>query len=255
MIDNKHYASVFFPCLALAVLLILFLATGWDKSVFLSINQSTQWLPDTFWQILCTLSDPISAFLLVFVIFYKHGLFVRALVISGCFAIIANYSLKYGFGFSRPHEVLNTTTFYQIGPAMTSPSFPSGHTLTIFTLMSLLSHWSGNARLTMSLFVLALFMSVSRVAVGAHWPSDVLFGALIGWFIGWVAIQVNQRLGDTVAPRLLLGLYFLGLLTGIFSVIKGTHYPAGLWLSTAIALFTVAYSLRSITELLHRQKG
>ncbi|PID46924.1 MAG: hypothetical protein CSB47_01715 [Proteobacteria bacterium] len=256
--SNKPW-SVLIPVLLLAVLLGVCLLNGGDYWLFIQGNRLAQSLPPTFWQILSTLADPLAAPLIVFALFYKQPLFLRALLIGAIMALTVSFGLKYGFGLPRPTDVLAAHEFVKSGPDMQSPSFPSGHTITIFLLMSLISHWFGNMHLTVSLFVIALGISLSRIAVGAHWPSDILLGALLGWAIGWVAIQINQqisqRLGDTLSEKWLLSIYFTGLLTGIYALITKTPYPDGQWLSTAAALFAIAYGLRSITECLHQQKG
>lgn len=248
-------ASVIIPCTILAVLLILCLATSADHALFLSINQFSQILPERLWQTLSTLSDPLVGCLLIFTLFYKHPALLRALLIAATLGVICNYALKYGFGFPRPGAVLANRSFIEIGPPIPSPSFPSGHTLTAFLLMSLVGHWTGAKGWLSALFLIACLMALSRIAVGAHWPSDVLFGALLGWAIGWLALQINQHFNKELPPTLALSIYFLGLFIGIYALIGKTPYPMGQWLSTAIALFTIAYSLKSITKRLHRQKG
>ena len=247
--------SVIIPITVLAVLLAACLLGDWDHSLFIESNKLMQVLPESIWQFLTTLSGPLVAPLLVFTLFYKQPLFLRTLLIAVVLGMIANYGLKYGFSYPRPASVLAANDFFSSGPKMSSPSFPSGHTLTIFLLMSLVSQWLRDLRLTVILFTIASVLSLSRIAVGAHWPSDVLFGALLGWSLGWLAIQISAKFVDITHPNLTLGIYFIGLFAGIFALINKTPYPAGQWLSTAIALFTIAYSLRSITELLHRQKG
>lgn len=60
-------------------------------------------------------------------------------------------------------------TFFHLSRAMTS--FPSGHTVTAFALATAISHlWP---RLSIPTWIFA-------IAIGAHYPSDVLRGAFIG---------------------------------------------------------------------------
>jgi membrane-associated phospholipid phosphatase len=67
-------------------------------------------------------------------------------------------------------------TFFQLSRAMTS--FPSGHTVTAFALATAISHlWP---RLSIPAWIFAISIGISRIAIGAHYPSDVLGGAFIG---------------------------------------------------------------------------
>ena len=250
---NTPFPFVF--SLLIILLLMACLLSGSDKTLFLSLNQLSQVLPDSFWGFTTTLADPIVAPLLVFALFYRKQLFLRAFFIALFLALITNYSLKYGFGFARPTTLLEMGTFSLIGPIPSSPSFPSGHTLTVFSLMGLISAWHQNRSITIAVFSLAAFISFARISVGAHWPSDVLFGALLGGLIGWLAVEINSRLKEQLPEKLALAAYFIALFSGIYSLISKTPYPSGQWFSTAVALFCIAYALKSITELLHREKG
>ncbi|MBI4536462.1 MAG: phosphatase PAP2 family protein [candidate division NC10 bacterium] len=57
-------------------------------------------------------------------------------------------------------------------------SFPSGHATTAFAAAAFLALW--RPRLAIPAFLLAALVALSRVYLGAHFPSDVLAGALLG---------------------------------------------------------------------------
>jgi undecaprenyl-diphosphatase len=57
-------------------------------------------------------------------------------------------------------------------------SFPSGHATTAFALATALSLWY--PRSTIVWLVLATVVGWSRVALGSHFPSDVVAGAVLG---------------------------------------------------------------------------
>ena len=63
-------------------------------------------------------------------------------------------------------------------------SFPSGHTVSIFTLATLLVAYSRNRRLDLILLFIAFLTAYSRVYLGHHFFEDVVFGSFIGVFSG-----------------------------------------------------------------------
>ena len=247
-----------FPLISCSIFLLLLascLVSRSDTTLFLQLNAASQALPDSVWGFLTTLSDPIVAPLLIFSLFHRNLLFLRAFFIAIILALISNYSLKYGFDIQRPPAILDPKTFSSMGPEIASPSFPSGHTLTIFTLMGLLSIWYQKRSISIIVLITAAVLSFARISVGAHWPSDVLAGAFLGCLLGWIAVEINSKLAKEIPEKLLLTMYFAALFAGITGLVNKTPYAAGQWLSTAVALFAIAYALKSITEILHRQKG
>lgn len=73
-------------------------------------------------------------------------------------------------------------------------SFPSGHAARAFLLAVLAVAWS-SAALAVVLIVWAPLVALSRVAMGLHYLSDVVGGALLGLIAGGVALAVVSALG------------------------------------------------------------
>lgn len=57
-------------------------------------------------------------------------------------------------------------------------SFPSGHAAIFFAIA--MAVYFFNKKLGIAFFISAILISVARVFVGVHWPSDILSGAIIG---------------------------------------------------------------------------
>jgi len=71
-------------------------------------------------------------------------------------------------------------------PPLDRYSFPSGHTLhaVMFTIIAVA--WF--PLLAALLIPFAVFIALSRVVLGLHYPTDVLVGALIGWGLAEIAL-------------------------------------------------------------------
>lgn len=84
----------------------------------------------------------------------------------------------------RPAATGFATHLHVIGHAFIGPvSMPSGHALTVAAAAALLCAAAPFARsmlLRAVILLAAAIVAWSRVAVGAHWPSDVLVGAGLG---------------------------------------------------------------------------
>jgi len=70
--------------------------------------------------------------------------------------------------------------------------FPSNHAANSFALATLTSFYYRKA--SWFLFPLAILVSLSRVYVGVHFPSDVIAGGCIGGLIAWGMGKVSSKM-------------------------------------------------------------
>lgn len=78
-----------------------------------------------------------------------------------------------------------------------SPAFPSGHAVAAFGIAWGLFLW--DRRVGAFALVLAAAVAVGRVAVGVHYPSDVIGGALVGILSSWIVFKTARS--TLHAPR------------------------------------------------------
>jgi membrane-associated phospholipid phosphatase len=81
----------------------------------------------------------------------------------------------------RPRPVFNTANTRVVGYRERGRSFPSGHTSQAFFLATLLAfRFTAILEVKILLFFIALVVGLTRMYVGAHYPRDVLAGAVLG---------------------------------------------------------------------------
>lgn len=91
--------------------------------------------------------------------------------------------LKTFIGRARPifFEALDMTGFFPPSLDWAFNSMPSGHTAISFAGLVMIGMLA--PRYKPVTWTLAILVGVSRIAFGAHWPSDVIFGAFIGMVV------------------------------------------------------------------------
>ncbi len=95
--------------------------------------------------------------------------------------------VKFIINRSRPFIRLSQARI--VGYQARGRSFPSGHTSQSFFMATLLvQHFHTSAWVAILLYAIALLVGITRMYVGAHYPRDVLAGAILG--SGWGLLGV-----------------------------------------------------------------
>jgi len=103
--------------------------------------------------------------------------------------------LKTVMNFPRPLAALGRDFVTVVGPEAHSAAFPSGHATFVVLMAATLS--PGLPRVVKwALWIFATLVSFSRIAVGAHFPADVVGGAILG-----LAVALVVRLAISPARR------------------------------------------------------
>ena len=184
--------------LALALILAGALLHGshWNQAAMLWGN-GPGLLPDRVWAGLTLLAFGWSA--LILVAGADRGAeggraVLLAFLLGGGLAQV----LKTWFAQPRPGLVLPEGALHFIGsPVLSSPTMPSGHALAAFSIATLwvcLLRRDGRPLWLQALaWAMGAAMAFSRVAVGAHWPADILVGAGLGIAVAALCWQLQAR--------------------------------------------------------------
>ena len=92
----------------------------------------------------------------------------------------------------RSRPFIRVTEAHIVGYRAVGRSFPSGHTSQAFFMATLLaSHFHLSAWVVFLLYAIALIVGFTRMYVGAHYPRDVLAGAILGSAWGLLGVLVD----------------------------------------------------------------
>jgi len=164
------------------------------------------------------------------------------LLIAAVMATLITHTLKPLLDVARPPGVYEPGMFHLIGHSISSKAFPSGHTVTAFTLAGLLIF---GLRLRVAgaaaILILASVMGVSRMVAGVHWPTDVLAGSIVGLLSVWVAVRVVDRWSAARHARWPVPVAVLvTAICALGAPWVDVGYPEGSWANWLVALLGLA---------------
>ena len=113
---------------------------------------------------------------------------VSALVAAGI-AMAANQVIAHVWDRPRPFATHAAATHLLSAPSP-DPSFPSDHAAAAFAIafcVLAFSRWAGVGFLSA-----ATLIGLSRIALGMHYPSDVLAGMLVGWAAALLVVHLGR---------------------------------------------------------------
>ncbi|MEW6568605.1 MAG: phosphatase PAP2 family protein [Chloroflexota bacterium] len=151
-----------------------------------------------------------------------------------------NGAFKLIFGWPRPYWVSDQILALS---AETSFGLPSGHAQNALALWGRLAVSIRRRWATVLLGLVILLISVSRLYLGVHFPSDVLAGWLVAGVLLWLFVRYDEparrwlsRIGSSrqIVLALILSLVLLGLQSAVFQLTAGRVVPTA-WAEQAAA--------------------
>lgn len=192
--------------LTVLLLIILFGDKGFGIESYIEIQtelfiSANSWLSawPWFWLNLTDLGDAsVFLALLSFLIIWKPQTWAALLCAIPLCTLFSVFG-KHWFSVPRPAAVLPHEQFHIIGETlMAHNSLPSGHAITVFAIVTVVSYFfvrtqNSRAKVMLTGTLIAGVITLSRVAIGAHWPLDILVGSCLGFIGGISGILLSQR--------------------------------------------------------------
>lgn len=209
--------------------------------------------PPALWEMLTVLGDERVLLAIVLPFCWRHPKWFWGVILGALLAGVAGRLAKEGVAFPRPAGLLPEDQVTVIGHRLNKRAFPSGHTASVFSFACLVLAFHGR-RIGAFALVVAAAAGFSRVAVGAHWPLDVLAGATIGCAGAWLAVWLLARpgigqWGASGKPH--NGLIVVGALAVASLPFEHQGYPDSLPLRVVVCLWglvglAIAWRQRSV---------
>lgn len=126
--------------------------------------------------------------------------------------------------WDRPLKVFNESTIVYALPnyRLFHNSFPSGHSITAMAALTALI-WSLKPRqsIQITLAVIAVVISYSRIYLGAHFPGDVLTGSMIGVLVTLLIAPYAERIinrikFNRISILSIMTIAIIALITGVW---------------------------------------
>lgn len=131
-------------------------------------------------------------YVLVIILVWLFRKNIRVIFWSLASAVLARFGIAelIRLFWSRPRPFIenNVNLLVEMAP---KPSFPSGHASACFALSFVVYHY--NKKAGIFFFIASFLVSIARVFVGVHWPTDILGGAAVGILVGWIIIKISKK--------------------------------------------------------------
>ena len=181
-----------------------------DERLFLAINNGLSsglndlWLANATWLGNGWVAFPIAVVLIVWQAREHARRNLTTLALAGIVGGIVLNLVKQVAHTERPLAhfaqaiAAGQVTVHVVFERLYQNSFPSGHTQTAFTVATVLMYVFRDRSiwLRLALIAIACIIGLSRIYVGAHFPSDVLAGAALGYGTATLCVRAGERWGE-----------------------------------------------------------
>ena len=174
-------------CLIFLVLSFFFVFYGLDSAALSFFSGIKSHWPDALFGIMTNFGFAVIAmFFLPAFLFLRDKQKTRAeaLIAALAASIILSFFIKLIFARIRPADFSSFFFYY---------CFPSLHAVVSFSALPLIMDNYKYPLVKLFFIIVAVLVAVSRLYFSYHFLSDVVFGAVFGWFIGYYILLIFKN--------------------------------------------------------------
>ncbi|MDD3354068.1 phosphatase PAP2 family protein [Zoogloea sp.] len=241
------------PGVVLAALAWAVSLSGTNEALFLSLNaRMNAALPAWIWAGLSLSGAVLGVIALLAPTLKTQPRWMGAALLAAPLGVLFSQGGKHHFDVMRPAGVLDPERFTLIGQKLYVHAFPSGHATTAFlTAAVILLAWPRQGRRWQAgalLLSLAILAALSRVAVGAHWPLDVLAGASGGWLCGAFGVWASTRLRFWEKPGGVRLMAIFAMATSLAMLFIDMGYPEARILQISLGAWGIGGAAAALSQ-------
>ncbi|MBI4452141.1 phosphatase PAP2 family protein [Candidatus Woesearchaeota archaeon] len=174
--------KIFLYLIFIALFLLSFFL---DKKIKNFLGLARNPILDFAFGILTNFGIVVAIMLIIPLLMLKDNKKIYTLLLAFFLAVFISVVLKWMFVRQRPAEFIHP--FIKI----LSYSFPSMHSVVVFSLLPVLASFLPKQKNFWALF--AFIVPFTRLYFGLHYLSDVVFGAVLGYSVGYFLLDFHNK--------------------------------------------------------------